>query len=146
MDVGQLAGLRVGDSKQSVESKYGRPVFQAADRCAYGADNTHAGLYVDYEGEKVKAVTVHKRGLAWIAARGANEPLIQLLGKAEADVTAALGAPTDRTFLLTGDQLLFWGLSIDGQPLPERTNQRSAHTLTATFEDGRTCSSVGIRW
>ena len=146
MDVGQLAGLRVGDSKQSVESKYGRPVFQAADRCAYGADNTHAGLYVDYEGEKVKAVTVHKRGLAWIAARGASEPLIQLLGKAEADVTAALGAPTDRTFLLTGDQLLFWGLSIDGQPLPERTNQRSAHTLTAAFEDGRTCSSVGIRW
>ena len=146
MDVSQLAGLKVGDTRQAVESKYGRPILQSADRCSYGPDNDNVGLYVDYAGDKVKAVTVHKRGLAWLAARGASEPLLQLLGKAEAAVTAALGAPTDRTFYLTGDQLLFWGLSIDGQPLPERTNQRSPHTLTATFEDGRTCSSVGIRW
>jgi hypothetical protein len=145
VDVSKLGGLGPADTKQTVAAIYGKPNYsQNGD--FFGPEPERAAIYVEYAGNLVKGVTVYEDGPDWVRVKGGAEPILDLLGKTEAEITGVLGIPFASQTLLTSKKRVYWGFSKDGGLPPSEIGWYKDSTVTLIFEDGKVCTSIGIRW
>jgi hypothetical protein len=146
-DVSHLAGLLWGDAPAYVASIFGPPVADRAQDSTGFSGYPHTrgdglSIRVNYDDDAVSSVKAYSKG-SGVAA----DPVLDLLGKSEADAIALLGPPGTRESLWTIDKTDFvWSFPVPGRPADPRPNPEGIGTLTLHFRTGVGFESVAVVW
>jgi len=147
VDVSHLAGLQKGDTPEYVSSIFGPPISGPAQDSSGFAGYPYkradgSSIRVNIYDNVVTRVKAYSKGSGSVP-----DPLLDLLGKNEADAVELLGPPGTRESLWNIDNTdLVWSFPMPGRPAVSRPDPEATQTLTLHFRTGVGCESITVIW